>query len=92
MDEVELRRFVKEVLDLQVQGTVGNEEEREVWKEMKNHFQDEFLANIEKVIQGEGGKELKLDEEEEHFQQRLELLKLRQEEPNQTIEDMWNYN
>ena len=42
MTEESLRAFVKEVLELQVTGTVGNEEEKEVWKEMRDHFKNDF--------------------------------------------------
>ena len=42
MNESDLRKFVKEVLELQVNGTVGNEEEKEIWKEMKEYFKGDF--------------------------------------------------
>ena len=50
MSEIELRKFVKEVLELQVRGTVGNQEEKEVWKEMKEHFEENFEEKIKAVI------------------------------------------
>ena len=50
MSENELRKFVKEVLELQVRGTVGSEEEREVWKEMKDYFKDDFEKKIQEVV------------------------------------------
>ena len=65
MSEVDLRKFVREVLDLQVRGTVGNEEEREVWKEMKEHFEENFEEKVKAVIKTKGSEEVVIPPEEE---------------------------
>ena len=89
MSEIELRKFVKEVLDLQVRGTVGNEEEREVWKEMKEHFEESFEEKIKAVIKAKGSEEVVIPPEEEEFKKRLEVLEQRKKEKNETNVDMW---
>ena len=90
MTELELKSFAKAVLDLQIHGTVGNEEEREVWKEMNNHFNDTFLSKIQEVIKVKKSNQVNLDEEQEDFQKRLELLEQRKATKNTKTEDMWN--
>ena len=89
MSEVDLRKFVKEVLDLQVRGTVGNEEEREVWKEMKDHFEENFEEKIKAVIKAKGSEEVVIPPEEEVFKKRLEVLEQRKKEERETNVDMW---
>ena len=89
MSEIELRNCAREVLELQVQGTVGNEEEKEVWKDMKSHFADDFLRKIKEVIKAKGSNEISLDNEQEDFKKRLELLEQRKQEESQKTEDMW---
>ena len=89
MSEIELRKFAREVLDLQVRGTVGNEEEREVWKEMKDHFQDDFEHKIKEVVKVKGSEDITIEPEKEDFLKRLELLEQRQKEESKTNEDMW---
>ena len=90
MTELELKSFAKDVLDLQIHGTVGNEEEREVWKEMNNHFNDTFLSKVQEVIRAKKSNQVNLDEEQENFQKRLELLEQRKANKNTKTEDMWN--
>ena len=85
----ELRRFTKEVLSLQVMGTVGAEEEKEVWKEMKQHFEDDFPAKVKEVIKAKGAQEVLLEQEEDDFKKRLELLEKRKIESPQKKLDMW---
>ncbi len=89
MSEVDLRKLVKEVLELQVRGTVGNEEEREVWKEMKEHFDESFKQKIKDVIKAKGSEEISIPTEKEEFQKRLEVLEQRKKEESKTNEDMW---
>ncbi len=89
MSEKELRKFAREVLDLQVRGTVGNEEEREVWKEMKDHFNDDFEKIIKEIIKIKKNEDITLDGEQEEFKQRLELLENRKVEENHKNKDMW---
>ena len=89
MSEVDLKKFAKEVLDLQVSGTVGNQEEREVWKEMKEHFDGNFEKKIKEVINIKGSEEVVISPQEEEFKKRLELLKNRKQEESKTHSDMW---
>ncbi len=89
MTEIDLRKFVREVLELQVRGTVGNEEERETWKEMKEHFDDKFEEKIKEVIKMNESLEVIINPEEEEFKKRLELLEARKNETSKSNEDMW---
>ena len=70
MSEEDLRHFVKEIIQVQVRGTVGNQEEREVWKEMKEHFAEDFHSKIQFVIKDSGGEEVSVEQKE--FERRLE--------------------
>ncbi len=85
----DLKKFAREVLELQVSGTVGNEEEREVWKEMKDYFDEKFEEAIKGVIKTKGAEDTSISPEEKEFQKRLETLEQRKNEKNQTSEDMW---
>ena len=89
MSDIELRKFVREVLDLQVRGTVGNEEEREVWKEIKEYFDETFEQKIKEIIKVKGSQELNSPPEEEEFQKRLDVLEQRKKEESPIKEDMW---
>ncbi len=89
MSEVDLRHFVREVLDLQVRGTVGNEEEREIWKEMKDHFADNFEQKIKAVLNLKGSKKEIILPEGSEFEKRLQLLEQRKLEECKENEDMW---
>ena len=89
MSEEDLRSFAREVIDLQVRGTVGNEEEREVWKEMKEHFDQDFEKKLKEVIKVKPVEDLTTDPEQEDFKQRLELLEQRKKEESQINDDMW---
>ncbi|KGG13018.1 MULTISPECIES: DUF7326 family protein [Prochlorococcus] len=89
MSETELRKFAKEVIDLQVSGTVGNEEEREVWKEMKEYFDDEFEGKVKEVVKVKGLEERDSSDEEIEFKKRLDALEKRKSEKDDSNEDMW---
>ena len=89
MSEDELRKFVKEVFDLQVRGTVGNQEEREIWKEMQEHFGQDFEKTIKEVLAVKGVEDVTLDQEQEDFKKRLEVLEKRNKEKSLVNEDMW---
>ena len=90
MSEVDLKKFAKEVLDLQVRGTVGNEEEREVWQEMKDHFGEKFEKTIKQLFEMKGvGDNAVSDPEQEDLQKRLEVLEQRKQEKSSATEDMW---
>ena len=89
MSEQELKKFVKEILDLQIKGTVGNEEEVEVWKEMDEHFNENFERTIKEVLKVKKVEDVTIDQEQEDFKKRLELLEQRKEEESHKNEDMW---
>ena len=89
MSTSDLKKFAREVLELQVSGIVGNEEEREIWKEMKDFFKGNFVQKISDVININGPEEIIISPEEEEFQKRLETLKQRSNEESNTNEDMW---
>ena len=89
MSEEDLRKFVKTIIQDQIKGTVGNEEEREAWKEMKAHFGDTFEAEIKKILkQNESRNEL-VGEEKDDLDKRIELLEQRKKEKKDQNEDMW---
>ena len=87
MNEDDLKLFVKTIIEDQVKGTVGNEEEREAWNEMKEHFQDDFILVIKKLRKQDQSPEESLTPEEKEFERRLDLLK--QRESNNDNADMW---
>ena len=89
MSEIDLRKFVREVLELQVRGTVGNEEEREVWKEMKEYFAGDFDDQITQICKLNWAEEVSIPPEQLEFQKRLELLEQRKAEKSDEVEDMW---
>ncbi len=89
MDVNELRKVVKDVLELQVTGTVGNQEEREVWKEMKEHFNEKFEEKIKEVITAKNSQDTNIDPEEKELQKRLDVLEKRKQEEKESNEDMW---
>ncbi len=90
MSEAELRKFAREVLELQIEGTVGNEEEKEVWREMQEHFADDFEAKLLEVIKANESQEVTTDPKDEDFQKRLELLAKQKSTQTQKKIDMWS--
>jgi len=89
MTEIDLRKFVKEIIVDQIKGTVGNAEEKEAWEEIKDYFSDDFSKKILEVKDKYSNNtkvELKSPEEIE-FDNRLNLLKQQQEEKSN--KDMW---
>ena len=46
MSHQDLKQFVQEIISLQINGTIGKEEEMEAWREMSVFFGEEF----EKII------------------------------------------
>ena len=89
MSEEDLRKFTREVLDIQIKGTVGNEEEREVWKEMKTHFKESFEEKIKEVLKVKGSEEEEISPEQKELQKRLELVEKRKKEKEAEVQDMW---
>ena len=87
MTEDEFKKFVKVSIEDQIKGTVGKEEEKEAWLEMKEYFQDDFPDKIIEVRKGKLGN--KLTPEEEELEKRKILLEKRKKEQESNLEDMW---
>tara|TARA_Y100001968_G_C19444830_1_gene764752 strand:+ start:49 stop:411 length:363 start_codon:yes stop_codon:yes gene_type:complete len=89
MTENDLRQFVKQIIEDQIKGTVGNAEEKEAWQEMKSHFSEDLAEKIEQV-KAKHLKNKKLEtksQDEIEFDRRLNLLKQQQEDNSSS--DMW---
>ena len=89
MTEIELRKFVKEIIIDQIKGTVGNAEEKEAWEEIKEHFSEDLSKKILEV-KSKCSKNTKVElksPEEIEFEKRLGLLK--QQEEEKSSKDMW---
>ena len=88
MSHEDLAEFVKTILTDQIKGTFGNEEEREAWKEMKDHFQDEFEQTIKEIIKN---KDLEdpMSPEQKELENRLRILEERKKEKDLKSNDMW---
>ena len=89
MTEIDLRKFVKEIIIDQIKGTVGNAEEKEAWEEIKNHFSEDLSQKIVEVKE-KYNKNPKVEQkspEEIEFDRRIGLLKQQQDE--QSSKDMW---
>ena len=52
MSEADLRNFFRISIEDQIKGTVGNQEEKEAWLEMKEYFKDDFQDKILIVRKG----------------------------------------
>ena len=89
MSESDLREFVREIITDQVKGTVGNAEEKEAWKEIKDHFSEDLSKKILEVKHKcSKNRQVELKSQEEiEFNRRLGLLKRQEEE--KTSKDMW---
>ena len=91
MDKDELIKFVKSIITDQIKGTVGNQEEKEAWKEMKEYFKDDFEEKLKEVIKEKGSSvEDYLNPEQEELEKRLDLIeKRKKEKKDNSHEDMW---
>ena len=87
MSEDDLRNFVSISFDDQIKGTVGNQEEKEAWLEMKEYFKDDFEDKI--LIVRKGNQIEQLTPEEEELEKRKDLLEKRRNEKDSKAEDMW---
>ena len=84
----DLSQFVRTILTDQIKGTVGNEEEREAWKEMKDHFGDDFGKYLKELIKNKDDHETATPEQKE-LERRIKLLEQRKKESNESNKDMW---
>ena len=89
MTEIDLRKFVKEIIIDQIKGTVGNAEEKEAWEEIKDHFSEDLSKKILEVKEkcNKNTKVEQKSQEEIEFDRRLGLLKQQQED--ESSKDMW---
>ncbi len=89
MSEKELRDFVLITITDQIKETVGNEEEKEAWKEMKDFFGNKFTKIIKEILQETDPLEEETTSEKRDLEQRLELLEQRKKESSNLNQDMW---
>ncbi len=87
MTEDEFKKFVRVSIEDQIKGTVGKEEEKEAWLEMKEYFKDDFSEKILKIRKGK--LDNRLSPEEEELEKRKILLEKRKKEQESNFEDMW---
>ena len=87
MLEDDLRNFFRISIEDQIKGTVGNQEEKEAWLEMKEYFKDDFQDKI--LIVRKGNQVEQLTPEEEELEKRKNLLEKRKTEKDTKAEDMW---
>ncbi len=87
MTATELQDFVKVSIEDQIKGTVGPQEEKEAWLEMKEHFKDDFEEKVLSVRKG--GVENLISPELEEFEKRKGLLEKRKAEQDSANQDMW---
>ena len=90
MSESDLKLFVKSIISDQIKGTVGNEEEREAWNEMKEHFGNNFQDMLKEVIitMKNQDEDLRTPEQIE-LAKRLKFLEERNKEKDENSIDMW---
>lgn len=89
MNEDDLRKFVKAIISDQINGTVGNQEEREAWKEMKEHFGEGFEKILKEVLNTNSPSDESISPEQIELERRLDLLEKRKNESSNVNEDMW---
>ena len=89
MEIEDLRKFVRSIISDQIKGTVGNQEEREAWKEMKDYFENDFEQVIKDVLKINSPSDESISPEQQELERRLELLEQRKQESSDSTEDMW---
>ncbi len=87
MSNDDMRSFVKITIEDQIKGTVGNEEERDAWKEMRDHFQTDFEEKVLSVRKEQEGNQ-NISPEEIEKERRIKLVEKRKQEKDNN-EDMW---
>ena len=86
MSENDLRNFVRISIDDQIKGTVGNQEEKEAWLEMKEFFKDDFQ---DKILFVRKGNQIEKLTPEDELEKRKNLLEKRKNEKDSKADDMW---
>ena len=87
MSHEELKEFVKENIDHQINQTIGEEEEREAWREMENFFSDSFDKLIDEIKKKYAVIQENNNSDKNEYEQRLEIIdQLKAEDEKK---DMW---
>ena len=88
MSNLELKKYVLEIISHQINETIGKEEEMEAWREMSDFFGEQFeiiILEIQtKYIEDKNVIETEIDSQK----QRIELLE--RNNFDQEKKDMWN--
>ena len=88
MSNLELKKYVLEIISHQINETIGKEEEMEAWREMSDFFGEQFEIIIleiqRKNIDDKNVSETEIDTQK----QRIELLE--RNNFDQEKKDMWN--
>tara|TARA_Y100000816_G_C25883759_1_gene461118 strand:- start:320 stop:679 length:360 start_codon:yes stop_codon:yes gene_type:complete len=88
MSNVELKEFVTQIIDHQINDTIDKEEETEAWREMSDFFGEEFNMTILEIKQQYIDHGTINESDEDLQKQRLELLE--KNKVDQEKQDMWN--
>ena len=87
MSYEELKEYVLEIISLQINNTIGKEEEMEAWREMSIFFGDQFEEIIVEIQTKFSADKTVLETEIDPQKQRLELLE--RNNLDQEKKDMW---
>ena len=88
MSNQELKKYVLEIISLQVHNTIGKEEEIEAWGEISDFFGEQFETVILEIQKKYSEDQKILETEKDPQKQRLELLE--RNDLNNEKKDMWN--
>ena len=87
MNLEELKKFVKENINHHITETIGDEEEKEAWKEIEIFFGDSLETIVNKVKKKFEAYPESMQIEESEYEKRLELLKNNKLDNDKA--DMW---
>ena len=88
MSHEELKQFVLEIINHQINDTIGKEEEMEAWREMSSFFGDQFGFITQEIQKKYPRNEILQNFEEDSQEHRLELLEKNNLEKDK--QDMWD--
>ena len=88
MSQQELKQYVLEIISYQINGTIGKEEEMEVWKEMSNFFGKQFELIILEIQSKYNDVNKLISTETDLQKHRQELIE--RNNLDQEKKDMWN--
>lgn len=87
MSNEELKEFAKDNINHQITQTIGDEEEKEAWREITNFFGDSMDELVKKIKKKYELYPESIALEQNDYEKRLELLENNQIEDKKT--DMW---